>query len=154
MTLKQTIIDAITTQPKALFSSADIVKDVQQLKPSANIGSVRTCIRRDLVKDGVIVKAGKRLWRRPSIPQDKFSPTKIDLNAAELGSAVIDYVEKLRKDIELWKIKAADLKIKLDHDEKEWRAIVKAKDETIARLNQRIIASNKTFSFNSPRIVP
>ena len=43
MTLKQTI---------------QIVKDVQQLKPSANIGSVRTCIRRDLVKDGVIVKAG------------------------------------------------------------------------------------------------
>ena len=148
MTLKQIIIDAIATQPKALFSSADIVRDVLQLKPLANIGSIRTCIRRDLVKDGVVVKAGKRLWKlaQPIRPED------ITTNAAELGSAMIDYVEKLRKDIELWKIKAADLKIKFDHDEKEWRAIVKAKDETIARLNQRIIASNKTFSFNSPRI--
>jgi len=152
MTLKQIIIDAIATQPKAFFSSADIVRDVLQLKPLANVGSIRTCIRRDLVKDGVVVKAGKRLWKlaQPIKP----CVEDITTNAAELGSAMIDYVEKLRKDIELWKIKAADLKIKFDHDEKEWRAIVKAKDETIARLNQRIIASNKTFSFNSPRIVP
>ena len=144
MTLKQIIIDAITTQPKALFSSADIVRDVLQLKPLANVGSIRTCIRRDLVKDGVIVKTEGRLWRLAQPVRQGDTTT----NAAELGSAMIDYVEKLRKDIELWKIKAA----KFDHDEKEWRAIVKAKDETIARLNQRIIASNKTFSFNSPRI--
>ena len=38
MTLKQIIIDAIATQPKASFSSADIVRDVLQLKPLANVG--------------------------------------------------------------------------------------------------------------------
>jgi len=150
MTLKQIIIDAIATQPKASFSSADIVKDVLQINSTANVGSIRTCIRRDLVKDGMIVKTEGRLWRLAQPVKQGDTTT----NAAELGSAMIDYVEKLRKDIELWKIKAADLKIKFDHDEKEWRAIVKAKDETIARLNQRIIASNKTFSFNTPRIVP
>ena len=151
MTLKQIIIDAIATQPKASFSSADIVKDVLQLKPLANVGSIRTCIRRDLVKDGVIVKAGKRLWKlaKPSV-----KPEETTINAAELGSAMIDYVEKLRKEIELCKIKATDLKIKFDNDEKGWRAIVKSKDETIAQLNRRIIAANKTFSFNTPRIVP
>ena len=137
MTLKQIIIDAIATQPKASFSSADIVKDVLQINSTANVGSIRTCIRRDLVKDGMIVKTEGRLWRLAQPVRQGDTTT----NAAELGSAMIDYVEKLRKDIELWKIKAA----KFDHDEKEWRAIVKAKDETIARLNQ-------TFSFNSPRI--
>jgi hypothetical protein len=147
MTLKQVIIDAVATQPKPVFKSIDVIKDVRQIMPEANAGSIRTCLRRDLVKDGIVVKASRFLWRRAE-------EQKPDISAVDLGSAIIDYVENLKKTTNQLNIKISDLEIRLRNSDKEWREVLKQKDNTIESLNRRISALNsgKTFSFNSPRL--
>lgn len=150
VTLKETIAEAIRTEPKTTFTSAEIIESVQQLIPSANPGSIRTCIRRDLVKDGLVEKFSRTLWRRPVDP--KPEPGTTTLSSVKLGESVIDYVEDLKRQIEQWKIKASDLEIKLKNNEKDWKTVLKGKDETIQRLNQRISAKNRNFTFNPPKV--
>ncbi|MHC4951970.1 MAG: hypothetical protein ACYTEU_13470 [Planctomycetota bacterium] len=159
-TLKQIVIDAVNSQPKELFTTADIIKDVQEVMPRVNFGSLRTCFRRDLVKTGLIKKHSKKgnenIWRRSNAIHSSIVPDKNEISAVNVGEAIIDYVDSLKKELIVANQLVSSLTDKLEQEKKEWRQVVEQKNKTIGQLNNRITALNqgstKTFSFNTPRI--
>ena len=167
-TLKQIVIDAVNSQPKELFTTADIIKDVLEVAPRANVGSIKTCFRRDLVKTDLIKKHSKKgnenIWRRSNAiskiaasPDGATTvPNENEISAVNVGEAIIDYVEALKEELRVAKLLYSNLEDRFESEKKAWHQTLKQKNETIGQLNKRITALNqgtaKTFSFNTPRI--
>lgn len=87
-------------------------------------------------------KAAQAVEEKSELKEEKETPpTPMTVEEQiDWAEALLNYVNHLKKQVNLWNIKYSDLERKVETINKEWREVIRGKDKTIATLNQKLTA--------------